>query len=199
MPRSPCRTSAPSFRCQRRHHLCRRCLYQGRWTRHRPVPGERCGHGGGTHPEGLHEDRRGHAEGDCRVALDIDHLFGEHHRKWKRRPKRPENPTVRTDVTFEETQRYTIIDVYAFDRVGFLYRVTETMSLLGLNITFAKIATRVDGIVDALLRAGSRWEGRRRSRAEGRDPENDSSHHHRHGRTGADRRTMSHRMEDRKP
>ncbi len=81
--------------------------------------------------------------------LDIDHLFLEHHRKWKRRPKRPENPTVRTDVTFEETQRYTIIDVYAFDRVGFLYRVTETMSLLGLNITFAKIATRVDGIVDA--------------------------------------------------
>ena len=56
---------------------------------------------------------------------------------------------MRTDVTFEETQRYTIIDVYAFDRVGFLYRVTETMSLLGLNITFAKIATRVDGIVDA--------------------------------------------------
>jgi [protein-PII] uridylyltransferase len=33
--------------------------------------------------------------------------------------------------------------------VGFLFRVTETMSRLGLDIYFAKIATRVDGIVDA--------------------------------------------------
>ena len=33
--------------------------------------------------------------------------------------------------------------------LGFLYRITGTMSLLGLNISFAKIATRVDGIVDS--------------------------------------------------
>jgi [protein-PII] uridylyltransferase len=38
-----------------------------------------------------------------------------------------------------------------------LYRITETISKLGLDIYFAKIATRVDGIVDAfytLDRAG---------------------------------------------
>jgi [protein-PII] uridylyltransferase len=33
--------------------------------------------------------------------------------------------------------------------LGFLYRITGTMSMLGLNISFAKIATRVDGIVDS--------------------------------------------------
>ena len=33
--------------------------------------------------------------------------------------------------------------------VGFLYRITETISALGLDIYFAKIATRMDGIVDA--------------------------------------------------
>jgi [protein-PII] uridylyltransferase len=82
-------------------------------------------------------------------TLDIDHLFAEHHRKWKRRPKRPANPNVRTDVEFEDAPGYTIIDVYAPDSVGFLYRVTETISRLGLDIYFAKIATRVDGIVDA--------------------------------------------------
>jgi [protein-PII] uridylyltransferase len=82
-------------------------------------------------------------------TLDIDHLFLEHHRKWKRRPKRPANPTTRTDVRFEDTPSFTIIDVYAPDRVGFLFRVTETISALGLNIFFARIATRVDGIVDA--------------------------------------------------
>jgi [protein-PII] uridylyltransferase len=89
--------------------------------------------------------------------LDIEHLFQEHRKKWKRRPKPPSNPTVRTDVEFEDHPRYTIIDVYAPDAVGFLYRVTETMSALGLDIYFAKIATRVDGIVDSfytLDRAG---------------------------------------------
>ena len=52
-------------------------------------------------------------------------------------------------MAFEDGGRYTIIDVYAADSVGFLYRVTESISRLGLDIYFAKIATRVDGIIDA--------------------------------------------------
>jgi [protein-PII] uridylyltransferase len=88
---------------------------------------------------------------------DIQHLFEAHHRRWKRRPKLPANPNVRVGVEFEDNPRYTIIDVYAPDSVGFLYRITETISRLALDIHFAKIATRVDGIVDAfyvLDRAG---------------------------------------------
>jgi [protein-PII] uridylyltransferase len=91
--------------------------------------------------------------------LDIVHLFEAHRRKWKRRQKPPSNPNIRTDVQFEDNPRYTIIDVYAPDSLGFLYRVTETISRLGLDIHFAKIATRVDGILDAfyvLDRAGNR-------------------------------------------
>lgn len=82
-------------------------------------------------------------------ALDLRHLFEAHHRRWKRRPKAPLNPHVRIDVAFEDNPRFTIVDVYAPDSVGFLYRVTETISRLALDIYFAKIATRVDGIVDA--------------------------------------------------
>ncbi|MER3525115.1 MAG: [protein-PII] uridylyltransferase [Ignavibacteria bacterium] len=82
-------------------------------------------------------------------TLDIEHLFAAHRRKWKRRLKRPVNPNIRTDVQFEDHPRFTIVDVYAPDSLGFLYRVTETISKLGLDIYFAKIATRVDGIVDA--------------------------------------------------
>jgi [protein-PII] uridylyltransferase len=82
-------------------------------------------------------------------TLDIDHLLEAHKRKWKRKPRIPVNPNVRTDVEFEDNPRFTIIDVYALDSVGFLYRVTETMSNLGLDIHFAKIATRGDGVVDA--------------------------------------------------
>ncbi|HCV42487.1 MAG TPA: hypothetical protein DGH68_03315 [Bacteroidetes bacterium] len=81
--------------------------------------------------------------------LDVQHLFEAHHRRWKRRPKLPANPNVRVDVEFEDNPRFTIIDVYAPDSVGFLFRITETISRLALDIYFAKIATRVDGIVDA--------------------------------------------------
>jgi [protein-PII] uridylyltransferase len=102
---------------------------------------------------GLAAKTRAKLEEDLRQVvsgqIDIGHLFREHRRKWKRRASRPVNPTVRIDVEFEETPRHTIIDVYAPDTVGFLFRVTETMSRLGLDICFAKIATRVDGIVDA--------------------------------------------------
>lgn len=91
------------------------------------------------------EDLRKVMEG----TLDVEHLFAEHRRKWKRRPRAPVNPSIRTDVVFEEAGRFAIIEVYAADSVGFLYRITETMSRIGIDIYFAKIATRVDGIVDA--------------------------------------------------
>jgi [protein-PII] uridylyltransferase len=80
--------------------------------------------------------------------VDIAHLIGRHRMKWKRHAQRA-NPDVRRDVEFEDHPQYTIIDIYAPDALGFLYRITETISRLDLNITFAKIATRVDGIVDS--------------------------------------------------
>jgi len=81
--------------------------------------------------------------------LDIEHLFEAHRRRWKRRLKMPPNPSTRIAVEFEDAPRYTIIDVYAPDSVGLLYKITEAISRLYLDIHFAKIATRVDGIVDA--------------------------------------------------
>ncbi|MDH4069324.1 MAG: [protein-PII] uridylyltransferase [Ignavibacteria bacterium] len=81
--------------------------------------------------------------------LDIRKLFAAHRRKWKRRAGMPLNPTTRIGVEFEENPRFTIIDIFAPDSVGFLYRVTEAISGLGLDIHFAKIATRIDGVVDA--------------------------------------------------
>jgi [protein-PII] uridylyltransferase len=81
-------------------------------------------------------------------ANDIEQLLARHRMRWKRR-SRIANPNIRIDVEFEDHPRYTIIDVYAPDMLGFLYRITNTMSMLGLNISFAKIATRVDGIVDS--------------------------------------------------
>jgi [protein-PII] uridylyltransferase len=80
--------------------------------------------------------------------VDIAHLIERHRMRWKRRLQSP-NPNIRCDVEFVEHPQFTIIDVYGPDALGFLYKITETISRIGLNITFAKIATRVDGIVDS--------------------------------------------------
>ncbi len=52
-------------------------------------------------------------------------------------------------ITFEKHDRYTIIDIYSADRLGFLYHVTNKMNELGLIIYFAKISTKGDDIVDS--------------------------------------------------
>lgn len=83
-----------------------------------------------------------------RGRVDIEHLLHRHRMKWKRRTRQI-NPNVRVDIEFEDHPRYTIIDIFAFDTLGFLYKITGKMSQLGLNIAFAKIATRADGIVDS--------------------------------------------------
>ncbi len=82
------------------------------------------------------------------AGMDVRHLLERHRLKWKRR-SHAHNPNIKFDVEFEDHPRFTIIDVYAADKIGFLHKVTETISNLGLDISFAKIATRVDGIVDS--------------------------------------------------
>lgn len=43
---------------------------------------------------------------------------------------------------------YTIIEVFSYDFKGLLYKVTDAIHRLGLNIAVAKIATKVDQVVD---------------------------------------------------
>jgi [protein-PII] uridylyltransferase len=53
---------------------------------------------------------------------------------------------VRTDNSTSE--RYTIVDVFAADRTGLLYRISRTLFELGLSVSLAKIATYLDQVVD---------------------------------------------------
>ncbi len=55
-------------------------------------------------------------------------------------------PEVRIDN--DTSDFYTIIDVFADDRVGLLYDITKTLSSLGLDISLAKISTKVDRAAD---------------------------------------------------
>jgi [protein-PII] uridylyltransferase len=63
-------------------------------------------------------------------------------------------PVVEVDNAVSD--RYTVIDVFAPDRVGLLYDITTALSELGLNIHLAKISTKADQAADVfyVFRAG---------------------------------------------
>ncbi len=69
--------------------------------------------------------------------------------RWWRIESKFFNRSGKVKVVFEKQEKYTIIDIYSPDRLGFLYQVTSKMNELGLIIYFAKISTRGDDIVDS--------------------------------------------------
>ena len=64
----------------------------------------------------------------------------------KRRKIRIQPPEVQIDN--ETSYFYTTLDVFAMDRVGLLYDITRIFSNLELDISLAKISTKVDRVAD---------------------------------------------------
>lgn len=62
------------------------------------------------------------------------------------KPK-PRFPT-RVEIDNEVSEDYTVIDIYTHDKVGLLYRITSTLTELGLYIGVSKISTKVDQVAD---------------------------------------------------
>jgi [protein-PII] uridylyltransferase len=62
----------------------------------------------------------------------------------KKRPRKPNMVEFDNDVS----AKYTVIDIYATDKVGLLYDITSTFNELGLYIAVSKIATKVDQVAD---------------------------------------------------
>lgn len=54
----------------------------------------------------------------------------------------------RVDFDCDVSREYTVIDVFAHDEVGLLYRITRTLADMGLYIHVAKISTKVDQVAD---------------------------------------------------
>ena len=94
--------------------------------------------------------------------IRLEDLFIRHRRRWSRRRK----PSARipTEVHFENgiSDKYTIIDIFAQDAVGLLYRITRTLSDLGLDIDTARVTTQADKAVDSFyaLRNGEKIESK---------------------------------------
>jgi [protein-PII] uridylyltransferase len=60
------------------------------------------------------------------------------------KPKRPNKVAIDNVVSAE----YTVIDIFANDKVGLLYDITRTLKELGLYIVLSKISTKVDQVAD---------------------------------------------------
>jgi [protein-PII] uridylyltransferase len=59
-------------------------------------------------------------------------------------------PALPTQVKIDSStsEHFTIIDVFALDRMGLLYTITRTLFELGLSVSLAKISTYLDQVVD---------------------------------------------------
>ncbi len=55
---------------------------------------------------------------------------------------------TRVEVDNDVSEDYTVIDIYAHDKVGLLYLITSTLTDLGLYIGVSKISTKVDQVAD---------------------------------------------------
>ncbi|MBK5276552.1 MAG: [protein-PII] uridylyltransferase, partial [Desulfuromonadales bacterium] len=55
---------------------------------------------------------------------------------------------TRVEIDNEVSQDYTVIDIYAHDKVGLLYLISSTLTQLGLYIGVSKISTKVDQVAD---------------------------------------------------
>ncbi|MCF6180004.1 MAG: HD domain-containing protein, partial [Geopsychrobacter sp.] len=62
----------------------------------------------------------------------------------REKPLRPSRVALSNDVS----DQYTVVDIYAHDRIGLLHDITRTLTKLGLYIAVSKISTKVDQIAD---------------------------------------------------
>lgn len=79
---------------------------------------------------------------DLREAIDRKAVFY----KPKMRPLSKREKKVVVDN--KSSSFFTIIEVHAYDFMGLLFRITDAIFRCGLNIWLAKVATKVDQIVD---------------------------------------------------
>ncbi len=55
-----------------------------------------------------------------------------------------------TRVVFDNSvsSRYTVVDIFTYDRIGLLYDITRTLASLGIDIALSKISTKADQVAD---------------------------------------------------
>jgi [protein-PII] uridylyltransferase len=88
-------------------------------------------------------------EAVIRREMDLDEATARHATRWrrKRRPGIPAPPKIKFENDLSGD--FTIIDVFASDAPGLLFRITRALSNEGLAISRARISTEADRAIDA--------------------------------------------------
>jgi len=93
-----------------------------------------------------------HAESDLESALlgslDLEAALSEKMKTYAvAKPWRPEK-SPRINVDNESSSFFTIVEVFTYDFLGLLYKITDVLFKCRLDVWVAKIATNVDQVVD---------------------------------------------------
>ncbi len=80
--------------------------------------------------------------------LKIEKEFEKVKLKWKRILNTSNTNVKGTLIDFENQENFTIIEVHSTDKIGLLFTITNKLAELGLAVSFAKIVTKLDGIID---------------------------------------------------
>ncbi len=84
-----------------------------------------------------------------RGELDVEKLFESRSRFASNIAQGPvSNLPMRVVIDNETSDKYTILDVFAHDRPGLLYRIARTLFEWQLSVVLAKISTHFDQVVD---------------------------------------------------
>ena len=98
------------------------------------------------------ENRWARFESDLRQVLEgkvrVSQLVAKRHRPSILTEKAKPTVPARVEIDNEVSSDYTVIDIYAHDKVGLLYSITSTLTRLGLYIGVSKISTKVDQVAD---------------------------------------------------
>jgi [protein-PII] uridylyltransferase len=82
--------------------------------------------------------------GELDLASTVKKKISAHRSRKPKVPRKPHHIVVdNTSSSF-----FTIVEVYTYDFLGLLYSITDALYRCGLNIWVAKIATKVDQVVD---------------------------------------------------
>jgi [protein-PII] uridylyltransferase len=105
----------------------------------------------GTVP--VDEERIGKIRGDLESivlgTLDIHTALDKHAAKWKRRKQTSIPIPFRVDFHNEISPDVTIVDIFAADEPGLLFKITRALSEEGLTIHRARISTEAHCAIDS--------------------------------------------------
>ena len=90
-------------------------------------------------------------DGVLKGAIDVDILVADARRASEQHllaQKAKRRIVPRVEIDNQVSARYTVVDLYASDRLGLLFTVASCLYHLGLTIHLAKITTQVDRVLD---------------------------------------------------